>query len=80
MSESNEFKGSSGTDDRRGIIKQILRQYLLAQAFTCVESTNTSEVSTSPFFMHCISMFWNISSDSIVIPMMKRLLKKVSRT
>lgn len=60
----------SETDDRREIIKQKLRQYYDGRI---VRKDLTNQFEKEPMFLY---MYWNIFSDSIVIPMIRRLLTR----
>ena len=74
MSESNEFKGSSGTDDRRGIIKQKLRQYYDGRIVRKDLTKSIREGANVPVYVleYLLGQYCNSDDEEIIEDVYKR--------
>lgn len=80
MSESNEFKGSSETDDRRGIIKQKLRQYYDGRIVRKDLTKSIREGANVPVYVleYLLGQYCNSDDEEIIeegVENVKRILR-----
>ena len=80
MSESNEFKGSSETDDMRGIIKQKLRQYYDGRIVRKDLTKSIREGANVPVYVleYLLGQYCNSDDEEIIeegVENVKRILR-----